>query len=74
MGIGTLPTSNGNDIETKAERSFDLGFVFDIEQRSKTNLLIPELVKIEAKRTLLILNLRKIEAKRILLIPPIRKI
>jgi hypothetical protein len=25
-----LPTSNGNDIETKAERSFDLDFFFDI--------------------------------------------
>ena len=35
------------------------------------NLLIPELVKIEAKRTLLILHLRKIEAKRILFIPQI---
>ncbi len=57
--------SNGNDIEKKAERSFDLGFVFNI----KTNLLIPELVKIEAKRTLLILQLRKIQAKRILFIP-----
>ncbi len=33
--------------------------------RSKTNLLIPELVKIEAKRTLLILHLRKIEAKSV---------
>ena len=37
------------------------------------NLLIPELVKIEAKRTLLILHLRKIKAKRILFIPQIRK-
>jgi hypothetical protein len=26
-------TSNGNDIETKAERSFDLGFVCDIEAK-----------------------------------------
>jgi hypothetical protein len=26
-------TSNGNDIKTKAERSFDLGFVFDIEAK-----------------------------------------
>jgi hypothetical protein len=42
--------------------------------QSKTNLLIPELVKIEAKRTLLILHHRKIEAKRILFIPQIRKI
>jgi hypothetical protein len=25
--------SNGNDIKTKAERSFDLGFVFDIEAK-----------------------------------------
>jgi hypothetical protein len=25
--------SNGNDIETKAERSFDLDFVFDIEAK-----------------------------------------
>ncbi len=62
-------TSNGNDIETKAERSFDLDFVFDIEA-----LLIPALVKIEAKQTLLILHLRKIEAKRNLFIPQIRKI
>ncbi len=37
------------------------------------NLLIPELVKIEAKQTLLILHLRKIEAKWILFIPQIRK-
>ena len=28
----TLP-SKGNDIETKAERSFDLGFDFDIEAK-----------------------------------------
>jgi hypothetical protein len=65
--------SNGDDIETKAERSFDLDFVFE------TNLLIPELVKIEGKRTLLILHLRKresflsqirkIEAERTLFIP-----
>ncbi len=26
-------TSNVNDIETKAEQSFDLGFVFDIEAK-----------------------------------------
>ncbi len=26
-------TSNGNDIETNAERSFDLDFVFDIEAK-----------------------------------------
>jgi hypothetical protein len=26
-----LRNSNGNDIETKAEQSFDLDFVFDIE-------------------------------------------
>jgi hypothetical protein len=64
--------SNVNDSETKAERSFDLGFVFDIE--AKTNLIIPELVKIKAKRTLFILHLRKIEAKRILFILQIRKI
>ncbi len=25
--------SNGNDIERKAERSFDLGFIFDIEAK-----------------------------------------
>ncbi len=42
--------------------------------RSETNLLIPELIKIEAKQTLLILHLRKIEAKRILFIPQICKI
>ncbi len=42
--------------------------------RSETNLLIPELVKIEAKRTLLILHLRKIEAERTLFIPEIGKI
>jgi hypothetical protein len=42
--------------------------------RSETNLLIPELVKIEAKRTLLIPHLRKIEAKQILFIPQIQKI
>ncbi len=48
--------SNGNEFKTKAERSFDLDFVFE------TNLLIPELVKIEAKRTLLILHLRKSES------------
>ncbi len=36
--------------------SFDLDFVFE------TNLLIPELVKIEAKRTVLILHLRKSES------------
>ncbi len=44
--------------------------------RSETNLLIPELVKIEAKRfkrTLLILHLRKVKAKRILFIPQIWK-
>jgi hypothetical protein len=29
--MALLPSINGNDIETKAERSFDLGFVFDIE-------------------------------------------
>jgi hypothetical protein len=52
--------SNGNDIETKAERSFDLVFVFDME----TNLLIPELVKIGAKRTLLIPQIGKSKAKR----------
>ncbi len=51
--------SNGNDIETKVERSFHLGF----------HLLIPELVKIEGKGTLLILHLTKIEAKQILFIP-----
>jgi hypothetical protein len=28
-----LDTCNGNDIETKAERSFDLEFVFDIEAK-----------------------------------------
>ena len=27
------PPSNGNDIKTKAERSFDLGLVFDIEAK-----------------------------------------
>ncbi len=48
--------SNGSDIKTKAERSFDLGFFFE------TNLLIPELVNIEAKRTLFILHLRKSES------------
>ncbi len=42
--------------------------------RGETNLLIPELVKIEAKQTLLIRHLRKIEAKRILFIPQIGKI
>jgi hypothetical protein len=26
-------SSNGNDIETKAEQSFDLDFVFDIEAK-----------------------------------------
>ncbi len=38
------------------------------------HLLIPKLVKIEAKRTLLILHIRKIEVMRILFIPQIRKI
>jgi hypothetical protein len=27
------PTSNVNDIETKAEQSFDIGFVFNIEAK-----------------------------------------
>jgi hypothetical protein len=63
-----LNSSNGNDIETKAERSFDLDFVFDI--KAKRTCLFQN-VKIEAKRTLLILHLRKIEAKRILFIPQI---
>jgi hypothetical protein len=37
--VGPLPVaadgsnSNGNDIETKAERSFDLDFVFEIEAK-----------------------------------------
>jgi hypothetical protein len=36
--LGNFPnimlwSSKGNDIETKAERSFDLGFVFDIEAK-----------------------------------------
>jgi hypothetical protein len=31
--IEVLNTSNGNDSETKAERSFDLDFVFDIEAK-----------------------------------------
>ncbi len=30
-GFWNLLFSNGNDIETKVERSFDLDFVFDIE-------------------------------------------
>jgi hypothetical protein len=29
----TMVASNGKDIETKAERSFDLDFVFDIEAK-----------------------------------------
>jgi hypothetical protein len=32
-GMWRLPSSNGNDIETKAERSFDLDFIFDIEAK-----------------------------------------
>ena len=70
--VSRVLSSNGNDIETKVERSFDLGLRF--RYRSETNLLIRELVKIEAERTLLILHLRKIEAKQILFIPKIRKI
>ncbi len=34
-GIFVLYSSNGNDIETKAEQSFDLGFVFDIEANER---------------------------------------
>jgi hypothetical protein len=64
--IRLIAISNGNDIKTEAELRF--------RYRSEMNLLIPELVKIEAKRTLLILHLRKIEAKRSLFIPQIRKI
>ncbi len=30
-GKDAVISSNGKDIETKAERSLDLGFVFDIE-------------------------------------------
>jgi hypothetical protein len=30
---GCVRSSNGSDIETKAEQSFDLGFVFDIEAK-----------------------------------------
>ncbi len=62
---GCVRSSNGNDIKTKAERSFDLDFVFNIEAKQTC------LFQNEAKRTLLILHLRKIEAKRILFIPQI---
>ena len=54
-------------------RQNEASILIRFRYRSKTNLLIPELVKIEAKRTLLILHLRKSEAKRILFIPQIRK-
>ncbi len=33
IGTASVGGSNGNDIETKAEQSFDLGFVFDIEAK-----------------------------------------
>jgi len=68
INIGNSNGKYQNEGRTKL-RSW-LRFLYRIE----TNLLIPELVKIEAKRTLLILHLRKIEAKRILFIPQIRKI
>ncbi len=42
--------------------------------QDKTNLLIPEHVKVEAKRTLLSLYLRKIEAEQTLFIPQIGQI
>jgi hypothetical protein len=31
--LGNIRSSNGNGIETKAERSFDLGFVFNIQAK-----------------------------------------
>jgi hypothetical protein len=62
-------SSNGNDIKTKAERSFDLDFVFVIE--GKRTLLNLHLIKIEAKRILFIPQIRKIESERNLFIPQI---
>jgi hypothetical protein len=56
----------------KAEQSFDLGFVFDIE--AKWSLFIPQILKIEAERTLFIPQIWKIEAKRNLFILQIWKI
>jgi hypothetical protein len=73
--------SNGNDIETQAERSFALVFVFESSKRSEIclfrkfeSLFIPQIRKIKAERTLFIPQIGKIEAKRSLFIPQIRKI
>jgi hypothetical protein len=70
----------------KAEQTFNLGFVFDIQAKptllllqirkikAKRILFIPQIRKIEAERTLFIPQIGKIEAKRSLFIPQIRKI
>jgi hypothetical protein len=50
-----------------------LGSCLRFRYRSETNLLISELVKIEAKRILIIPQIRKIEAERTLFIPQIGK-
>ncbi len=70
--------SNGNNIEMKSQRSFDLDFVFDIEakrtclfQNLKQTLLILHLTKSKGKRILFIPQTRKIEAERTLFIPQI---
>jgi hypothetical protein len=56
----TANTSNGNVIETKAERSFDLGFEPAYSRTCK-----------DRRGTLLVVHLRKVEAKQILFIPQI---
>jgi hypothetical protein len=57
-------TSNGNDIETKAERSFDLDFVFDIEAiKAKRSLFIPQILKNKSERTLFIPQIEQIKVK-----------
>ncbi len=63
----TLPRcSYGNDIETKAERSFDLDFVFDIEAKQPA---YSRTCKDRSEANPAYLHLRKIEAKQILFIP-----
>jgi hypothetical protein len=58
----------------KAERSFDLVFVFDTEAKlTCLFLLILHLRKIEAKQILFIPQIRKIKAERTLFIPQIGK-
>jgi hypothetical protein len=70
--MSTISKRRQNEASKRRQNGASILASFSIS--SETNLLIPELVKIEAKRTLLILHLRKIKAKQILFIPQIQNI